>query len=204
MGIEQSLGRKTPDGYWVILRLFRSWEGMNFTNVLPLNSEEDLTLGLNAVVTVFKILTLSLSVCFLSEVWPDRGACTEVSPGRSSLPWPGLLVTLSLTPTWRRRRLRPPTHPTSTPCLRVYDVETAKKKHPCEDERGRSQKKEKSFFPAFWGKKKKGLTISFSLGPMKYVASPGFNLETAGEARIFLYLKSSAVNITRDKKSRSS
>lgn len=165
MGIEQSLGRKTPDGCWVILRLLQSWERMNFTNVLPLNSEEDLTLGLNAVVTIFKILTLSLSVCSLSEVWRDRGTCTEVSPGRSSLPWPGLLVTHSLTPTRRRRRLRSLTHPTSTPCLRVCDIKTAKKKHPCEDERERSQKKEKSFFPAFWGKKKKVSQFHFHWAP---------------------------------------
>ena len=186
MGIEQSLGRKTPDGYWVILRLFRSWEGMNFTNVLPLNSEEDLTLGLNAVVTVFKILMLSLSVCFLSEVWPDRGACTEVSPGRSSLPWPGLLVTLSLTPTWRRRRLRPPTHPTSTPWLRVYDVETAKKKHPCEDERGRSQKKEKSFFPAFWGKKKKKRSHNFIFtGPHEICGQSWFQFRDCWRSKNF-------------------
>ena len=69
-------------------------------------------------------------------------------------------------------------------------------------EKGHKRKK-KAFFLLF-EEKKKGLTISFSLGPMKYVASPGFNLETAEEARIFSYLKSSTVNITRDKKSRSS
>lgn len=113
----------------------------------------------------FKILILSLSVCFLSEVWQDRGACTELSPGRSSPPWPGLLVTCSLTPTWRRRRLHSLTHPTSTPCLRVCDIKTAKKKHPCEDERERSPEKEKSFFPAFWGKKKKASQFHFHWAP---------------------------------------
>ena len=201
MSIKQSLGRKTPDGRWVMLWILQSWERMSFMYGLPLNSEERLTLGLNAVVTIFLILTLPLNVCFLSEVWQDRGLCRELSPRHSSPPRPGLLVTCSLTPTQRRLCSLP--HPTNTPCLRVCDSKTAKKKHPCEDERERSQKKEKSFFPAFWGGKK-SLTFSFSLGPMKYVSSPGFNLETAGEGRIFSYLKSSTVNITRDKKSRSS
>lgn len=184
-----------------MLWLLQSWERLSFTYVLPLNSEERLTLGLDAVVTIFLILTLSLNLCFLNEVWQDRGACRELSPGRSSPPWPGLLVTCSLTPT--RRRLHSLTHPTSTPCLRVCDIKTAKKNtHVRMKEKGHKRKK-KAFFLLFEGKKK-SFTLSFSLGPMKYVASPGFNLETAGEARIFLYLKSSTVNITRDKKSRSS
>ena len=105
-----------------MLWLLQSWERMSFTYVLPLNSEERLTLGLNAVVTIFLILTLSLNLCFLNEVWQDRGACRELSPGRSSPPWPGVLVTCSLTPTWRR--LHSLTHPTSTPCLRVCDIKT--------------------------------------------------------------------------------
>ena len=146
-----------------MLWLLQSWERMSFTYVLPLNSEERLTLGLDAVVTIFLILTLSLNLCFLNEVWQDRGACRELSPGRFSPPWPGLLVTCSLTPTWRR--LHSLTHPTSTPCLRVCDIKTAKKKHPCEDERERSQKKEKSFFPAFRGKKKKASHFHFHWAP---------------------------------------
>ena len=165
-----------------MLWLLQSWERMSFTYVLPLNSEDRLTLGLDAVVTIFLILTLSLNLCFLNEVWQDRGACRELSPGRSSPPWPGLLVTCSLTPTWRR--LHSLTHPTSTPCLRVCDIKTAKKKHPCEDERERSQKKEKSFFPAFRGKKKKPHIFIFT-GPHEICGQSWFQFRDCWRSKNF-------------------
>lgn len=88
--------------------------------------------------------------------------------------------------------------PPVSPCLRERDIRTANKKNTMGGwEREVTKERRKATFLLFEN-------FQCVLSPTNYAAIPGFNLETAWEARTYLYLKSSTLNITKDKKSKSS